>query len=1766
MTGLVSRVVLATYVLLVMVPALDAADPSFTRALNIDDVDFTQSALTVKGERTPLDAESFRKYFQSTPGKPGKSETRTAREWELLLVLRKPTPLGTAFFGAGGSEQRNFTLQVLSDAFQGNVTAALPTDWQTISPTQGFPADFRLRAFRAAARQNHRSPLAWIALTDRLASVTPLAIGSGEQVPFGSHPDSIPRGRSWVNTGKDPRPNAPKQLQRGPVSEALPSWYILSWETPQPVAGLYLSCNADKFRLLAYRGEASVNPAVAPADSWRAIEFTTLHELSEGDDRPIDRLLTFAPQKFTAFKVEMTSCFKGAEAVVAQMAALVDAKNVASFPTATDTAAGSKVVNYDQPFDGQLAMVITDMAGRTVRNLVAQVDRPQGPNSESWDLKDDFGLAVSPGAYRWKAITSPPLGVRYQMTVYPNAPQFFPGHAPWLTGESGANGWLADHAPITSGATCGDHVYFGAPGVEGGVCLIECDLTGRKLWGKHNFGPFSGVGMLAGDDRYLYIQERDSLHRLDPQTHKIDRLAALSTTERQGKITALAAHGGKVVVAMSSPVPWLENATRANVVDLENCLPRFADKIADPLGTRRVTPSPRTDFLRLLRLTGTPAGQTMPRGKTREMHFPITIDTASGDGKSQYVMVAFREPTPLGSVVLPGLGPEYLVEMSVLKPNASYPPDATRDSDWQPCPEQPKVGWTCIPAPPNTRTRGLRFKVRLAKDAGDSNLVDDLLTSNQPKKPANDLDLVLDSPGLKPSLDAGPASDWFASFEGMKLLRRRFTNRTPLAKVRVSSGKVNALGEWDAERTAALSAEDPGVYVLEWQQPQKLAGLAIKEIDGAVTEVDVWEGDAGEAPLADSPSWKNVATYKQARRDSYQPAFERNDCARYIDGYVPFGGEITTKAVRLRVVSQWADNNHTPGSNRGTASGRHDRGGQELDPRRCRVWGVAALEYLGEEAPLDTLAFQRLDIRDGQTGDVVRELPVQGSHPPVSLAFRNDGALFAVQQGRVVQLDTATGAAKQVLSEIDGQSVSASQIAIGPGGEFFVYVKPEQVVRVYDPSGKRLRTIGHAGGQQPGLWDPEKFNQVARLVVDRTGQLWVVERQDVPRRIVQYAADGRFVREFYGNAHYGGGGVLDPADPTRLFYHHVEFAIDWQTGTSRIKRLLAGGLSENCVPIRLNGQTYFATAPLSHQATQPVVIVYRYDESPGLVSLAAAFGEANHFESLKTPRILALLDGGKVPKDYTFLWSDLNGNGQVEADEVQFELKPSGSNPERIGRLNDKLRAWAGDHVFQPGKILPSGVPVFEKVASPARQGVYELAGGDLVALSVPSEVRERHGDGNGHANESRGIGPDGQVRWRYPTEHPGVSGLWLPPYEPGYVSNEFGIIGHATAKAGELGEYFVMHANNGQWKVWTADGLLAGQILRHKFDPRSIVDSSFKEASRGMALDNLTAGQEHFHGYFAQTADGKCYIVHGGNYIMVSEVLGLDRFRRMAGEITVTADDARRVRNRQEELARREAKSQARLIECVLVKTGEVPDVAELDGVKFGIGYDEKYLYARWDVSNQGQLANSGADFQRYFKTGACLDLQLGLDSQANPNRRTPLAGDLRLLFTVAGGKPQAVLYQPVAAQVSPSEAWETRTDAAGTTRFDRVVRLAEAVLKHSTNPKSPNQYRFEVAIPLASLGWKPQPGELLRADWGLLTSDDGHTVKRRLYWSNTLATGTTDEAWEARLDPHLWGNLLVTAVSRDERALEQASPSGKPKTSTAADLLDELDLNRKK
>ena len=130
-------------------------------------------------------------------------------------------------------------------------------------------------------------------------------------------------------------------------------------------------------------------------------------------------------------------------------------------------------------------------------------------------------------------------------------------------------------------------------------------------------------------------------------------------------------------------------------------------------------------------------------------------------------------------------------------------------------------------------------------------------------------------------------------------------------------------------------------------------------------------------------------------------------------------------------------------------------------------------------------------------------------------------------------------------------------------------------IRVFDPQGKLLRTVGHAGPRKAGRWDPEVFGRIIDIDVDREGKLWVVEDEYWPKRVALFAADGTFEREFLGNTPYGGAGVLDPFDKRRMFVGPLEFELDWKTGHSRLKNLSWAGSTPpvNCRSISTTGST-----------------------------------------------------------------------------------------------------------------------------------------------------------------------------------------------------------------------------------------------------------------------------------------------------------------------------------------------------------------------------------------------------------------------------------------------------------------------------------------------------------------------------------------------------------------------------------------------------------------
>jgi len=1698
-------------------------------------------------------------------GKPtlwSAGNSKEAATFHYRIGLRKPLALGAVYVPAGRE------LRILKP------DAAYPSDpasadaWIKLElPRHGggsfvtLPPNTSTRALLVSETRERggNSELRGLRLyRERLGNVTPAALAyvaeeySPPNANFVPDPAShIVTGEGhWVNTGKNER----GYFARGPISDVDPVWFMLCWKEPQKLSGLFLNSNVEKFSIEVYNGPADINPRAGTANEWQRLKNVHEEAISPGRFQTL-RWVRFPEISTRGLRLVIS---KSEEGPLADVHGLYVLSNLGDKPVPAAATASEKPpykFTYKLLEDGKVTLGIFDAEGRRLRNLVVRETQSAGEHTVYWDLKDDAGNFVPPGNYRWSAVTHPELQVKYEMTVYPNVSRYAPRNSPWLNALHESGGWLADHSAPVSICASGDHAYVGAYVAESGVSLLECDLQARKTWGHHSFAAWTGPQILASDGKEVMVganilgTSNESVWGVDIATKKIRNILSLTPTATMPRgLRGLAASNGKIYLSVRGEPSYLTNAASADDVDHDRCVPLQQVK-REPRFAYEVVPDHRTDFSRLFRLTGTPPG-----GATQETN--SWIASANGPSARHHVVLAFKRSVALGSLAFPpptDKGVQMLV--SILKPDASYPPDPEKESQWLVLPVQAKRAWDVIPVPEGSQTRAIRLTFARG-GAGDRDPLSGLLEGTRTAEPDP---FDAEKPRPKQNLDFGAVKGvWQGRIEGMRILRRRFANVTEGSTIRVSSGKALSDGTWDAQRTQALTEADPGVYVMEWKTPQSLRGLSIKEIDGELTKIDVFTGAAGDAVnLSGMEGWQNVAEYAQERRDHHTGFPSANPTARYVDGVVDFGKEIQTRAVRLRIVKQWADN--LPDS-RGV---RFDLGGTKLDPTRCRVWGVAALKYLGGEAPLDAGAFERIEVYDSAKGKLLGQTPLP---KPGMIALNEQNELYAISDNRIVRVETPEKPSQ--ITPIVNDLKLPTAIAFDRSGNMYAFDSaPERKqVRVYDKEGKFLRLIGKPGGFKAGPWDQERFGDVSGLAVDKTDQLWAVDSQYHPKRVTVWSTSGEFKKELLGNTPYGGGGVLDPEDKSRLFYGPLEFELDWKTGLSRIKNMTwTGATPPGEVPLTVNGRSYLVTRP--QFADQQCAVVYLYDQ--GKCKMAAAMGWADAFAPFKDSTLHNQL-GNKPLTKSIFLWYDKNGDGEVQADEVTMYE----NQRYRLTNFNNDLGIQAGSVRFSVKEFLPSGVPVYQRTDIPVLKDDYFLK------LDDGSFYRT----GQGAVPEAV-ITPAGKTLWTYAQEGTGVQPPQnMRPYRPDQVVSQFGIVGHETY--GELGEFVVIHTNVGAWNIWTRDGHLVGPIFRDRrvFPAKPW---TMKEHDKGMVMTDVTSGEEHFSGYLCRTRqDNKIYVVAGHNHISILEVLGLDKVKRLGGDLAIAAETVAKVQEWSSRQQKTEVFARAPVVDCYRMrkppafdgKLGGWPgaDASFEDAgampaprAEFRLGYDDKYLFLAFRSRNLGPMLNSGTQWDRLFKTGAAVEVQLGIDPDAPANRQAPVKGDLRLLLTYVGDKPMAVLYRPVAPGAPAERKWRVTSPVAELT-YDDVHIVPNVVMNRSG---SSVDYILEAAIPLSELGWTPTQGQRLKMDWGVLVSGpNGSEVLRRLCWANRGTQITADAPSEARLSPQFWGHVLIqgarpSANDRlgDTEFTDRKTP-GKEVKKDVTDILDDLKETPKK
>lgn len=803
---------------------------------------------------------------------------------------------------------------------------------------------------------------------------------------------------------------------------------------------------------------------------------------------------------------------------------------------------------------------------------------------------------------------------------------------------------------------------------------------------------------------------------------------------------------------------------------------------------------------------------------------------------------------------------------------------------------------------------------------------------------------------------------------------------------------------------------------------------------------------------------------------------------------------------------------------------------------------VAAMRLTGKLLFIDAFAKK-----------VIREVPVD--HPS-GITFDEKGRLLVLSGKKLVRIenDKPADIITTGLEEPMGITVSGNgSILISDWGS-------SHNVKVFSPEGRPIGTIGKPGKPSAGKYDPLRMNRPHGIAVDGEGRLWVTEHDYMPKRVSVWSADGQLVDSFYGPGKYGGGGALDPVDKTKFYYADegrgmLEFKLDWEKGSYALENVLyrrsetdlklpfRAGAPEKA--IYREGRRYFTNAfnssPTGGHGTAVI-----FSEKEGLARPAAAAGNAARWELLQTeafrPRWPEGVDlTSKKEPDAFFLWSDLNGDANVQPGEVTFHKGKSGGITVMadlsicISRLDGKsLR-------LPPTGFTESGAPTYDLSSSKIlADGVRnpESSGGDQALAGT-----------DGWAVVSLGIGPfdalsicgskDGVAKWSYPSPWPGLHASHRAPRpeENGQLIGTTRMPGSFFGIPG-FGPLWAIHTNHGRMAVFTQDGIFVANLFE---DMRGGASWKMPAEIRGVELEGLSLGEENFWPTITHASDGKVYLVDGARSAIV-RLEGFDSIKRLPdSELTLTAADIDKGRawRTEAELARQKAQGSGIMKVSIRpdkpVVDGDLTewksaDWADIDrsGVKAYFNADSKpyditgaisvsgdKLFAAWKTGAKEPLKNSGEMPLAPFKTGDALDLMIGPAG----DRLKPAAGDLRLLVTVVKGKPFALLYRAVvpgtadSGKVPFSSPWRTIT-------FDKVEDVTSQIEFGGADGN------YEISIPLAALGFKPAPGSRIKGDIGVLRGNGGETTAR-LYWSNKATGIVSDVPDEAMLNPALWGTL---------------------------------------
>lgn len=726
---------------------------------------------------------------------------------------------------------------------------------------------------------------------------------------------------------------------------------------------------------------------------------------------------------------------------------------------------------------------------------------------------------------------------------------------------------------------------------------------------------------------------------------------------------------------------------------------------------------------------------------------------------------------------------------------------------------------------------------------------------------------------------------------------------------------------------------------------------------------------------------------------------------------------------------------------------------------------------------------------DSKTGGLIGTWEVPAPERLVSLTA---GGLAVISGGKVLMLTDGKPVATitEKLDEPTGVAAFENMIFVANTGKLMN-------VSVFDANGTYLRSIGKLGGRPAkGKYDPLGIYMPGGITVDKTGQLWVAETTDAPKRIsVWDAKTGAFRKEFFGGCEYFAYGFIDPAKPAEILVHNVLWKIDWKNYTVTPETTIWRKTSSDMIPEL--GPGAFSASPKILTAANGRQYLYgnKYAHFSGLF-----YRDGDLFKPTMSmihvgydyigPAGIPFMDSDrtKYPTGRYF-WQDQNGDFCVQPAEVVPLKGTPVENFNIVHVLPDLTVMLASGHVLKPVS-LENGIPK------------YDLATAEKYPLPVGLPLEDGSSVGTVQQGTLARYGKDGKPLWAYRGIEQWQKALNLGVTGPGRL---WGM----TQCMGRGGDFLVYQTYFGPNHVFRTDGIYVGALLK---DGRLMLNRGQDEGQ--------PEGQGGYFGRLDIDGQQRYFAIGGGQDARVWEVVGLDTIKDLPGGTYFhTPELAEKAEQAQREYKMAIAAANRIVIAKDLAAAKTVEKELENGwGFKVKAARDSTSLLVEYDVTSPTPLTNSVPDPKLLFKGGNCLDIQL------ENNRGEPV----RVLVTQHQGKPLATVYFP---KVKDFKGEPTVFHSpTGKESFDEVRFLENVPL---TTEKTDKGFRATVAIPLEALRLKLEPGQKVKMDVGYIFGNAqgvGKAVRRVYLANNSFSANVVDDIPnESRLESKEWGEASV-------------------------------------